>query len=198
MRELNREIPAVGVHRARRQLKPILGHLVDAVHAAFDSGKHARLVRNHLRARATLMTAHFEDEVRQRLGHTGAAFIDRSNRFTVGFGNLLVRLKKVSADYRTRNYPTETSKMYDRQLHLPELPDVPRLTLGYRVSSMGDRLLEIVLIYARGSQVVWVSALEGAATVVEQLPLRQTQPARTRRVRVRPNAKAPSKKTEEG
>jgi hypothetical protein len=142
------------------------------------------------------MAAHFEDEVRRRLGATGAHFVHRQNRFTIGVANLLLRLKKVNAEYRTRNLPTQTSREYDAQLPLPSLPDFPRLTLGYRLSALGDQLLDVALVYAHGPRVEWVESLLAAPSAV-QLPLRPARPSR-QRVRVRPSARPSNESNGEG
>lgn len=182
-------IPQISPRTALHRLEAFIPTLLESVHAAFEHGQASRLLGRHGRARASLMCAQFEDEARSRLSNTGAAFIKRHDRFMIGLANTLVRLKKVNADYQTSNHETHTSRDYDRQIPLPGLPDLPRLTLAYRVSELGDKLLDVALVYARGRSVLWVEPLL-AGPSVQQLPLRE--PRRTGRVKIRPASRPKS------
>ena len=68
---------------------------------------------------------------------------------------LVVQIRKLTANLRTRNIETETSKDFDRQLSLAEYPDYPRLTLGYQFTDYHTDLSEILLVFNVGNHNQW-------------------------------------------
>ena len=68
---------------------------------------------------------------------------------------LVVQIRKLTANLRTRNIETETSKDFDRQLSLAEYPDCPRLTLGYKFGDYHTNLSEVLLVFNVENQNQW-------------------------------------------
>lgn len=68
---------------------------------------------------------------------------------------LVVQIRKLTANLRTRNIETETSKDFDKQLALAEYPDCPRLTLGYKFGNYHTDLSEVLLVFNVGNQNQW-------------------------------------------
>jgi len=85
---------------------------------------------------------------------------------------VVLRLKKMDEDGRSRNYPTQQAKDFDRQLPLPGLPDPAiRLTAGYLLDETQTqfRRAQIARPVAPGitawcAAIVPASAPGGAAT----------------------------------
>jgi len=170
--------------QAQVRIQSIEAQLTAAIHAAWTKfqATRAQFDRPTPRTIANVLNNHVEDEIRTALsGVPGVNILDKDGRFLVGFSGLLLRFKKVDSEYRTRNYRTPSSVRFDRQERLPGIGDFPRLTVGYRLGRLADKLLEIVVIYAKGRRVDFVLPLAGNAAPT-QLPLRPaaSQPARVR------------------
>lgn len=72
---------------------------------------------------------------------------------------MVVRLKKMDEDGRTRNYPTKQAKVFDRQLELPDLPSPPvRLTAGYYLDKMGE-FVRSQIAMPLGRATIWCVAV---------------------------------------
>lgn len=73
--------------------------------------------------------------------------------------NVVVRLKKMDEDGRSRNYPTKQAKDFDAQLPLPGLPSPPvRLTVGYLLDPLGS-LVRAQIARPDGMEPMWCGAI---------------------------------------
>lgn len=114
-------------------------------HARFKAYSPEDLVELDARAQAACTYSHMLAEADRR-------FVGRPRVRTLDLGGLklwlfedadvVVRLKKMDEDGRTRNYPTRQAKSFDLQLDLPDLPMPPlRLTAGYLLDATGTEFI---------------------------------------------------------
>lgn len=75
--------------------------------------------------------------------------------------DVVIRLKKMDEDGKTRNYPTKQAKDYDAQLQLPELPLPPvRLAAGYWLDATGQMINRVQIARPNGKMVpLWCAAI---------------------------------------
>ncbi|QRK06059.1 hypothetical protein JQX13_38940 [Archangium violaceum] len=176
------------------------------------------------RYRANAMAGLIESQARERLGSApDIHIVDEGQRFLLGVkGRFFLLFKQMDSERRTRNLLTDTAIKFRAQLPLAEFGNVPRVTVGYRLSELADRLIEVVVFFSIDDKVQWEYPLAGDARV-HQLELGKafnhvrrvapdapTQPAapaasgesppRGRRVRIKSELKPETKKsgTEEG
>lgn len=88
----------------------------------------------------------------------------------------LLRFKKVDANGRSSNYPTQQQQDYDDQLPIPDLPDpAVRLTAGYELAPAGVGLNRVIISRPVGKGILWSSQvvfLEDQASWVDITPQR--------------------------
>lgn len=154
-----------------------LGILRDCVEAAWDKFEH------HFRpilplcspgAMATIVHELTLEEARRRFGpETGVVVRDalvQGKRFMLEVpGKCIVRFKKLTKDFQTSNYPTETAVAFDAQQLVRDYPGLPRLTVGYQLGQYRTSITGIYLAFLIGKDVIWYRGLDeaGGSTVIE-------------------------------
>jgi hypothetical protein len=116
---------------------------------------------------ATMIHEGVKDEVRRQFeGVPGAIIHDgtlgRARRFLLELDRrLIVQFKKLTEDFHTVNNPTETSEAFDNQQRgCDELPDLPRLTVGYQLGQYGTSLAGIWMAFVVGKEAAWYHDLQ--------------------------------------
>lgn len=167
-------------------LKPHLPLLQESVEVAWGKwkGEGPKLfMMPNPRLRANAVNNLIEQEVRLRFGAASdVRIVERGQRFLLGVkGRLLLRFKKVDAEFRTRTYPTRTACAFDAQGKLAifeEHADLPRVTLGYQLNRLATHINEVALVFAVGSEVRWHEPLLHVGPVQQLLvPPTQAAPA---------------------
>lgn len=181
---------------AREVLAPYYSRLADCLLSgwaaweavqATDVGRRlgktarARIVWDHATARAAAL---FEGDPNVTLGQ-------RHGLLILDFGSVMVRFKKLDAQYRTRGIPTGQQQMFDAQDHIrPEQltlwPTGPMVVAGYLLDELETAIERLVLVLSRRGIVIWTIDIptEGI-TPVRVPPLTPPQPATVRSVRQR-------------
>ncbi len=120
-----------------------LDQIARSAHARYRAYSPADLIEHDARAQAACTYAHMNAEAGRRLlGRAGIRDIEIRGLKLWLFedANAVIRLKKMDEDGRTRNYPTEQAKDFDRGNDLPGLPMPPvRLTAGYWLDETGTQ-----------------------------------------------------------
>lgn len=137
--------------RCRRHALPLtkiprLGHLTNAMHALMCEGATDRLS-----------------------GSDDIELIDEQTFLVKVGGRALVRLKKVSAELKTSNYPTPRATDLDAQLHVEGLPPLPLITIGYEPDKLWEELLSVPVLFSVRKQVRWNYELTGKSENVHAL-----------------------------
>lgn len=138
---------------AKRSASEVMSALGDDLILEFDAiarAAHSRfmaypsdiLVELDARAQAACTYSHMLAEADRRfVGRRGVRTFDLKGLKLWLFedAEVVVRLKKMDEDGRTRNYPTKQAKDFDRQFDLPGLPSPPlRLAAGYLLDPTGN------------------------------------------------------------
>lgn len=131
---------------------PHTGHLTNAMHA--------------------LMV----DEARDRFSDIEGVDIIDGQTFLVKFADrLLVRFKKIDPELKTANYPTTRAMAFDAQSHLPDLPPVPRVTIGYEPDTVWANLVSVAVLFPIRKRAVWSYELTGKSNSLHAMsPLAET------------------------
>lgn len=110
-------------------------------HSKFTAYPPEVLVELDARAQAACTYSHMLAEADRRfVGRSGVRTFDLKGLKLWLFeeADVIIRLKKMDEDGRTRNYPTKQAKDFDRQMDLPGLPSPPlRLAVGYLLDAAG-------------------------------------------------------------
>ena len=116
-----------------------------AGHARFRAYRPEDLVELDVRAQAACTYSHMLAEADRRfVGRPGVRSLDVRGLKVWLFedADVVVRLKKMDEDGRTRNYPTKQARDFDLQMDLPELPSPPlRLAAGYWLDETGTQFV---------------------------------------------------------
>ena len=134
-----------------------------AAHNRFRTYAPDVLIELDQRAQAACTYCHMLEETYRRFeGRSGIRPLDIRNLRLWHFedAGVVIRLKKMDEDGRTRNYPTKQAKAFDRQMTLPGLPSPPvRLTAGYLLDATGAQLLRSQISRPQGREVQWCVAV---------------------------------------
>lgn len=141
----------------RRTLEPFHDELHGCVAAAWRRWKDdfaPRLQLPYLRCRANVIYDLMIEEARKRFsGSPEVTIIEDAQRALLGIGDLVLRFKKVDDQLHTRNYPTQGALQFDGQLRLPGIPRGTRVTVGYRIDELQQKLSAVFVILAVGRRV---------------------------------------------
>lgn len=87
-------------------------------------------------------------------------------------GRLVVQFRKLTRDFLTRNNPTDTSDAFDRQEPgIEEIPDMPRLTVGYQLGQYRTSIAGYYLAFVVGNECIWHHDLDtGEHSIVLDFP----------------------------
>ncbi|WP_143748396.1 hypothetical protein [Mesorhizobium carmichaelinearum] len=134
-----------------------------AAHSRYRSYRPEDLIEHDVRAQAACTYAHMVAEGDRRfIGRPRVRTMDLRGLKLWHFedADVVVRLKKMDEDGRTRNYPTKQAKDFDRQLELPGLPSPPiRLTAGYVLDATGTGLVRSQIAMPAGRDALWCVAI---------------------------------------
>lgn len=156
-----------------RDMFDILDAIGDAIVSEFDDITRA----GHSRFRAYRPEDLIELDDRAQAACTYSHMLAEADRRFVGRGRVrtldirglklwhfedadaVVRFKKMDEDGRSRNYPTEQAKAFDRQMELPGLPSPPvRLTAGYLLDATGG-FVRAQIAMPSGRDTFWCVAI---------------------------------------
>lgn len=156
------------------------GAIVEAVHAAFDEWTAIDAPRFPLfrkRTQANQIQDAIDTRIRTLLGgDQDVAFSKpKSDRFWVTIKQpvkVLVRFKKLTEGFTTRNVRTRASNWFDRQRALEGIPVAPRITIGYRLDRNSTRLLGVWVVFLKGDRLLWkyelVREANGAVSIAPE------------------------------
>ena len=142
-----------------------LAEIVRAGHARYMRYAAADLIELDIRAQAACTFCHMQSEANRRLaGRNGIRPMVYKGGLKVWLyeaANVVIRLKKMDEDGKTRNYPTKQAKAYDAQRELPGLPIPPiRLTVGYWLDPTGLSINRVQIARPDGRRVpAWCAAV---------------------------------------
>lgn len=142
-----------------------------AAHDRFRSYPPEVLIELDPRAQAACTYSHMLAEAYRRFdGRAGVRTFDVQNLKVWHFeaADVVIRLKKMDEDGKTRNYPTKQAKAFDGQLELPGLPSPPvRLTAGYLLDATGAQMVRSQISMPQGREVQWCVAVVPEVTGAE-------------------------------
>jgi hypothetical protein len=134
-----------------------------AAHGRFRAYAPADLIELDSRAQAACTYSHMLAEAYRRFdGRSGVRALDIRNLKVWHFeqADVVIRLKKMDEDGRSRNYPTKQAKAFDGQMELPGLPSPPiRLTAGYLLDATGTELIRSQISLPLGREIEWCVAV---------------------------------------
>ena len=144
-----------------------LDAIVRAGHLRYMAYSPADLLELDVRAQAACTYCHMLAEGARRLiGREGEGIrpIDYQGGLKLWLyepANVVVRLKKMDEDGKSRNYPTKQAKDYDAQRQLPGLPLPPvRLTVGYWLDATGQIINRVQIARPDGRRLpTWCAAV---------------------------------------
>jgi hypothetical protein len=116
---------------------------------------------------------------RQRVrGGLGRRRPEDAGRFLLSFGGrLVVQFKKLDPEFRTRNYSTRRSNMFNAQQPLNGIPAGTRLTFGYRLNATAQELVTVAVVCQGPVYPRWHYELGVEAPMEALSPLAPLQPA---------------------
>lgn len=153
-------------------LSPLLAALHQAHHAGFSTYQDypPEIIAEHDRAPAACVNDHVMHEARGRLEDMdGVNFIDvRGLRVLNYQDRFVLRVgKKLDAEGRHRNYPTQQQRDFDDQLPLTGLPEAAiRLTCGYEPDPSFTSLNRVIVARPMGRGIEWAAAVNMEDDVV--------------------------------
>lgn len=100
-------------------------------------------------------------------GRRRALFAVRDDHGDVG---MIVQIKKLDKERRTRNIPTREARRFASQQPLKGIPIGPRITIGYRLINDGTDLVVEAVYWRSGRKSEWHFPLLGDV-VVQQMPM---------------------------
>ena len=158
-----------------------IDEIVRAGHTRYMSYSPEDLIELDIRAQSACTYCHMLSEADRRfLDREGIRPLEIRGALKVWLvepANVVIRLKKMDEDGKTRNYPTKQARDYDAQRQLPDLPLPPvRLTAGYWLDATGP-IITGPLQFARGRRSARVRASWRAAIVHQKVPSRSSEPA---------------------
>jgi hypothetical protein len=120
-----------------------LNDIVRAGHTRYMGYRPEDLIELDVRAQASCTYCHMLAEAERRyIDRPGIRMLELNGGLKVWLleaVSVVIRLKKMDEDGRSRNYPTQQAQDYDAQLELPGLPSPPvRLTAGYWLDATGQ------------------------------------------------------------
>lgn len=160
-------------HRKMDETLDALGHdaidelarIIRAGHVRYMAYQPADLLELDVRAQAACTFCHMHAEADRRLmGRDGIRPIDYRGGLKLWLyekSDVVIRLKKMDEDGRSRNYPTKQAKDYDAQKELPGLPLPPvRLTAGYWLDATGQVINRVQIARPDGRRApLWCAAI---------------------------------------
>ena len=142
-----------------------LAEIIRAGHDRYTAYQAADLLELDVRAQAACTFCHMHAEADRRLiGRDGIRPLDYRGGLRLWLyenANVVIRLKKMDEDGRSRNYPTKQAKDYDAQKELPGLPLPPvRLTAGYWLDATGQIINRVQIARPDGRRApAWCAAI---------------------------------------
>jgi hypothetical protein len=142
-----------------------LAGIIRAGHDRYIAYDPAILLELDVRAQAACTYCHMHAEAdRKLIGRDGIHPIDYRGGLRLWLydrANVVIRLKKMDEDGRSRNYPTKQAKDYDAQRELPGLPLPPvRLTAGYWLDATGQIINRVQIARPNGRRApIWCAAI---------------------------------------
>lgn len=142
-----------------------LAEIIRAGHDRYMGYTPADLLELDVRAQAACTYCHMHAEADRRLmGRGDVRPIDYTGGLKLWLyeaANVVIRLKKMDEDGKSRNYPTKQAKDYDAQRELPGLPLPPvRLTAGYWLDATGHLINRVQIARPAGRRLpTWCAAV---------------------------------------
>lgn len=131
-------------------------------HARYRRYNAADLLEHDARAAAACTYCHMvEEAVRRWTDRPGIKMLEvRGRKVWHIDGRILVRWKKTDEDGRSRNYPTEQDRKYDKGEPLPGLPEPAiRLTVGYLLNPAQTEIVRVQVARPHGPRIAWCAAI---------------------------------------
>ena len=153
--------------RAMAAAMPLLRPIHDDLTASFArywSEEYSAAVRAEHKSRtiANIVYDHAEKLFRQREDEIQGLTARNVKGLTLfDFNGIaVVRIKKVNADGKHRNYPTQQQKDFDDQLTFEEFPDEAfRLVAGYQPDVTGSYIERVIIVRKIGGITYWNSQI---------------------------------------
>lgn len=142
-----------------------LDEIVRVGHTRYMGYRPEDLVELDVRAQSACTYCHMLSEADRRLiDRDGIRPLEIKGGLKVWLvesANVVIRLKKMDEDGKTRNYPTKQALAYDAQRELPDLPMPPdRLTAGYWLDATGQIINRVQIARPNGRRLpTWCAAI---------------------------------------
>ncbi|MCC0057907.1 MAG: hypothetical protein H6886_01385 [Hyphomicrobiaceae bacterium] len=146
-----------------QELLEELDGIARSSHARYRDYRPEDLIEHDVRAQAACTYAHMLAEADRRfVDRTGVQSFDIRGQKLWLFEepNVIIRLKKMDEDGRSRNYPTKQARAFDAQDDLPGLPSpAVRLTAGYLLDATGTNFVRSQVARPDGKNALWCAAI---------------------------------------
>ncbi len=134
-----------------------LSEIVRAGHVRYMGYSPEDLVELDVRAQSACTYCHMLAEADRRfLDRPGIRQLEINGGLKLWLfenANVVIRLKKMDEDGKSRNYPTQQARDYDAQRDLPGLPSPPvRLTAGYWLDPTGQIINRVQIARPNGQR----------------------------------------------
>lgn len=132
-------------------------------HSRYRAYRPADLIELDSRAQAACTYCHMLADCERRFGDMSDVRqldIRGQKLWLLENANIVVRLKKMDEDGRSRNYPTKQAKDFDAGAELPGLPMPPvRLTAGYLLDKSASVFIRTQVARPIGREALWCGAV---------------------------------------
>ena len=159
-RTMNETLDAMGL-----EFLDELNEIVRLGHTRYMSYRPEDLLELDVRAQSACTYCHMLSEADRRLiDRPGIRPLEIKGGLKVWLiesANVVIRLKKMDEDGKSRNYPTKQAVAYDAQRELPDLPMPPdRLTAGYWLDATGQIINRVQIALPNGRRrPTWCAAI---------------------------------------
>jgi hypothetical protein len=142
-----------------------IAEIIRAGHARYMQYRPEDTLEHDVRAQAACTYCHMYAEADRRLiDRPGIRAVDYKGGLRLWLyetASVVLRLKKMDEDGKSRNYPTKQAQDYDAQRELPGLPLPPvRLTAGYWLDRTGQMINRVQIARPNGRRLpTWCAAV---------------------------------------
>lgn len=181
----------LNVGRCMTALEPFLARIAGCIRRGFGKyrGYPVALRADHdNRAAASCVHAHILTEVAgDFIDVPGAVVLNARGLRVLNIRDRIVgRFKRVNEEGRSRSYPTDQLRKFDRQVPLPLIPTAAaRVTFGYEPDLAFSEIIRVLVSCPLGPTILWCVQVEmdtsGAATWRDITPRRLPGTERFRR-----------------
>ncbi len=176
-------LPDSSVEVCRNHLEPYHGTFWHAFERAFAQFRsltpdHQRIFSTTKRSKTNVMWAFFMEEANKLMANDAGVVphtIHETTTFEIKSGQIETRLKKVTPEGISRNYPTKRARAFHTvgQFEIfSDLWSAPiRVDVGYVPDDTGLNLAQVLVVFRQGNNVVWMYEIERPESGAVVLPI---------------------------